>query len=218
MPTWLRILVLCLLLIGLSYHWYRVGIAYGRKRERNTGPYCYKIGYSSPEESYFFEVHHDSKFTEVELGDMVAEAVIALLPAGLKRRGCHGFGEIACEVRDWLLENKGFRFLSYEAEWSCFGWPSVFDNEDWGHERDDNLNRLTAAINSAGYGPEFDDYLGKGLSDITESRKQQLKAKVLEFFAQNVEADYYDLMTELDINLKLVVEICDELFEEGKIY
>jgi Mn-dependent DtxR family transcriptional regulator len=50
-----------------------------------------------------------------------------------------------------------------------------------------------------------------------EVSKEEAKEMVLRLFEQKGELDYVDIAETLDLNLKLVVEICTELEQENRI-
>lgn len=47
--------------------------------------------------------------------------------------------------------------------------------------------------------------------------RDEAKQAVIELFAQKKELDYAGIMSELGLDLKLIVEVCGELEKEGKI-
>ena len=53
--------------------------------------------------------------------------------------------------------------------------------------------------------------------NVVEVSKEQAKEMILKLFEEKGELDYFDIITELDLDLKLVVEICAELEEEKRI-
>lgn len=50
-----------------------------------------------------------------------------------------------------------------------------------------------------------------------EVSREQAKEMILKLFEQKGELDYFEIISELDLDLKLVVEICAELEEEKRI-
>ena len=50
-----------------------------------------------------------------------------------------------------------------------------------------------------------------------EVTREQAREMILKLFEQKGELDYSDIISELDLDLKLVVEICAELEEEKRI-
>ena len=117
--------------------------------------YLYKIGYTSCEESGFWDLWHEQKFTQDDLTNMIAEAIIALKPQihkddeeytdNLQEYFEHYKRE---NIASWLIENKGFKSVDFQEIWSAFGWASVFDINDWESYRDETDKKLVAKINS----------------------------------------------------------------------
>lgn len=131
--------------------------------------YRYKIGYWSHEDSFFVELEHDKKFTEEDLTGMICEAIIWVVRELAKRDVyIHNFSDammphcsqphdIIIDVPTFLVKQRGFRATQYEADWSVFGWPSLFHKDDWGEQRTDRLNDITDFINATGLGKSFDE-------------------------------------------------------------
>ena len=128
--------------------------------------YLYKIGFSTMEESSYSELWHEKKITEKDLTEMIAEAVVALIPIFKKNRSSiHSFENFFYgdfeknDITSWLIKNKGFKKVKYEQEWSAFGWASVFVKSDWITYRDKTNNVITKKVNEAGYDKKDDDFL-----------------------------------------------------------
>lgn len=49
------------------------------------------------------------------------------------------------------------------------------------------------------------------------SEKIKAKKLIIDLFAKKKELDYAEIMSELELDLTVVVEICDDLEREGKI-
>jgi hypothetical protein len=47
--------------------------------------------------------------------------------------------------------------------------------------------------------------------------KEEAKEMILKLFEQKGELDYIEIMSTLDLDLELIVELCAELEKEGKI-
>jgi len=122
--------------------------------------YAYKIGYYSMEESDYVELQHDNKFGDEELTEIIANAVVETIKKLKETCECvHSFQGMYCFITQYLLENCGFKRIKYQFVWSTFGWGSVFDNDNWGDDRGEHLNKITDAVNKAGYTRKDDDFL-----------------------------------------------------------
>lgn len=115
--------------------------------------YHYNIGYHSYEDSEYHILCHEKLFSEDELEDLITAATIRVLEGGLKgkysiRLYCSGpsFEDIIGDVVKELIEKDGFTPLKFDANWSCFGWPSLIIDNDWGRQRDENLNNISSKI------------------------------------------------------------------------
>lgn len=53
--------------------------------------------------------------------------------------------------------------------------------------------------------------------NLMELTREEVKIKILQLYEQDKELDYYDIISRCDIALELVVQICAELENEGKI-
>ena len=130
--------------------------------------YFYNIGYGSPEDSEYYTLIHDDRFDDTDLETMVFEAAEAVIREKQKEthHHLHGYNDISPYVADWLVANKGFRFIEYEAQWTCFGWPSMFVKDDWGDSWDDQpLARLVSHLNSKGFTWKDDDHIRRGIEE-----------------------------------------------------
>ncbi len=124
----------------------------------------YKIGYYSHEESDYVELQHEKKFSDDELTEMIADATVETIKK-MKITGdeTHSFQDIFNYGNDnlvqYLIEKFGFKTIEYELNWSVFGWASLFDKTDWKWDRDNSLDKITEAVNKAGFTRKDDDYL-----------------------------------------------------------
>lgn len=48
-------------------------------------------------------------------------------------------------------------------------------------------------------------------------KKAEAKAQILALFDKKGTADYFDIMNCLDMDLELIIEICNELIDDGKL-
>lgn len=53
--------------------------------------------------------------------------------------------------------------------------------------------------------------------NLMELTREEVKIKILQLYEQDKELDYYDIISRCDIDLELVVQICAELENEGRI-
>lgn len=127
-------------------------------------PYNYKIGYYSHEESDYVELQHEKKFSDNELTEIIAEATVETIKK-MKRVGdsTHDFQDVFEDpsLVQYLIEKFGFKLIEYELYRSVFGWGSVFDKTDWKGDRNNLLDKITEAVNKAGFTRKDDDYLRK---------------------------------------------------------
>lgn len=97
--------------------------------------HIYKIGYGSPEDSYYYEFQHEKKFTEVQLREIIAECITEVMPKVMP----NNFGSCDKKFSSILLDERfeqtmlkhGFIPLKYEAIYYLSGWSSVLDDTDY---------------------------------------------------------------------------------------
>lgn len=122
--------------------------------------YFYEIGYGSPEESSYFSLTHESKLTEDDINAMIIEAIIKVVEDS-DNIYISGYEDVHGSVIKYLVEEKGFKRVKYEARWTIFGWPSLFSQEDWRGQRGKRLDKITEELNKRGYDATYDYYLSK---------------------------------------------------------
>ena len=137
--------------------------------------YLYKIGYGSYEESEYTELAHDKKFSEAELQVMICDCAVKSVKM-IRRPDTeegwdwvHNYQDIDSYVISYLMDDYGFEKVGYEAQWSCFGWPSIFTKDDWS-ERGESINAITDAIIAAGFTIEDDSHLSEALREKRRGR------------------------------------------------
>jgi len=138
--------------------------------------YNYKIGYYSDEGSDCIELQHEKKFSDSELTEMIAEATIDTIKKMKQTRYyTHSFQDIFDDPRfvQYLIEKFGFNLIEYESYWSVFGWASIFDKSDWKESRDDLLNKITEAVNKAGFSRKDDDLIQARIQAISKHWQQR---------------------------------------------
>jgi hypothetical protein len=116
--------------------------------------FVYKVGYGSPEDSECAELTNDAPLDPVQLKYVIHKAVISVLEdiisgkiidVYLHENG-PSYGELHKHVVQKLIDEHGFEPVTYDGEWSCFGWPSVTDESDWKGQRDHDLELLCKVI------------------------------------------------------------------------
>jgi len=128
----------------------------------------YKIGYSTYEESHYIELEHEQKFTHDELTKIIAEAAVAVVKTMVNDKDyVHSFQDVfsrcymdnkKADIEGYLIKEKGFKLIEYAENWYTFGWASIFHKEDWKDNRDDDLNKITDAVNAAGFTKDNDSF------------------------------------------------------------
>lgn len=115
-------------------------------------PFSYKVGYGSYEESQFAELIHEAQYSAEELHAIVVKAIIRVLEGVISKKYdpfLMDDGISYEEVHEFLIEElkaDGFKEVQYQAEWSCFGWPSITDADSWKGQRGDMLDRIFSEI------------------------------------------------------------------------
>lgn len=117
--------------------------------------YKYRIGAHEEDIEFGYELYHKKKFTEKEIIDFVVEAIENLFPeyyaneieeiSNLSDSNLSSFlskpnltlieffwGKRDCEssVCQWLVENKGFRFVEYEVDINMYGRVNLLDDKE----------------------------------------------------------------------------------------
>ena len=113
--------------------------------------YIYNVGFGSYEESEYAQLAFDQELTPDQLHEYVSQAIIKVLsdivesnPRRISYDGV-SYQDIHEDViRE--LKTVGFQEIKFNAEWSCFGWPSLTDQDSWSGQRDDTLDRLYREI------------------------------------------------------------------------
>lgn len=50
-----------------------------------------------------------------------------------------------------------------------------------------------------------------------DMERSEAKAQILELYQKEIQLDYFGIMEHLDIDLELIVELCNELVDDGKL-
>lgn len=94
--------------------------------------HIYKIGYGSPEDSYYYEFQHEKKFTEVQLREIIAECITEVMPNNSHDPKFYAFSTMLLDERfEQTMLKHGFIPLKYEAIYCLSGWSSVLDDTDY---------------------------------------------------------------------------------------
>ena len=104
----------------------------------------YQIGYGSYEDSDIVTLTHTEKFSEEDLEDMLVEYLNSKKNLPNKTdTGKNRLDRIMPEnFIPFLCKKKGFKKLKYTSEFVRFGWPDIFDKNDWKGQRE-GLNSIT---------------------------------------------------------------------------
>jgi hypothetical protein len=125
--------------------------------------YNYKIGYNSHEESDYVELQHEKRFSDEELTEMISESTVEIIKKMKQDDYVHSFQDIFNYgdhgIIKYLKEKYGFKDIEYELCWTVFGWASIFDKSDWEGDRGNHLEKITGAVNEAGFTRNDDDFL-----------------------------------------------------------
>jgi len=102
--------------------------------------YKYKIGYDSPEESCYIELEHEQLFTQQQITEMIGDAIKDITSRDQKPRDEYNqnFEHLFSwhdGIPAYLIQQKGFKQITYDMTWYVFGWASVFEEGDWGTYR-----------------------------------------------------------------------------------
>lgn len=112
----------------------------------NTIKY-YRIGYGSPEDSYYEILTHTKIFTEEDIENMMVEYITKNKRYPYKRHFWENkFDSIVYKFINFLCKKKGFKKLEYTSQFCRFGWASVFDKNDWDKSERGKLDNLTDKI------------------------------------------------------------------------
>jgi len=142
------------------------------RQEKNKNLYSYEIGFWTHEESDYTTLLHEKKFTEDEMIDMIAEAIVEIndkdkfvhdmthidiseeekedMWKELKKQEEYHkrewFEDIYPIVISYLIENKGFKSSSVDMRLDFFGWANPQDKDSWEMECGKIDNKLAKKI------------------------------------------------------------------------
>ena len=121
--------------------------------------YVYNIGYNTYEESEYTQLLHKEKYTIDELRSIIHEACVKAIKKRKKEDFCFvsSYQTIHDKVTNILVEDYGFERVAYQAIWSIFGWPSMFDKNSWEGQRDEENELLNKYLLKNGFTIEDDD-------------------------------------------------------------
>lgn len=107
----------------------------------------YNMGYSTYEESGYYQFYHKRKYSQTEFEKIVAKAVMNWFKGyKVKKKETISFQDIIFNVVEELTNNFGFKKVNFTAEFSVFGWANLLDKKDWEGDRNKQLELLTNSI------------------------------------------------------------------------
>jgi len=115
--------------------------------------YFYNIGYNSYEECPDVTLCHEKQYTRDEIEEIIIKAIRELIPLRKFDYSYQSnFGDILMghdpkqkNVIELLCEKYGFMSIKYTAQFSAFGWASIFDKEDWRTDSE-SLNKIRDGV------------------------------------------------------------------------
>lgn len=113
--------------------------------------FIYNVGFGSYEESEYAQLAFDQELTPDQLHEYVSNAIIKVLSDTVKNKHSRiSYDGVSYQDihEDVIRELKavGFQEIKFNAEWSCFGWPSLTNKDSWSLQRDDKLDQLYREI------------------------------------------------------------------------
>lgn len=109
--------------------------------------HIYNIGYSTYEESEYYQLYHKIKYSQEEFEKIVTKAVTNQFKGHkVKKKERISFQDIISSVVEELTNNFGFKKVDFIAEFSVFGWANLLDKKDWEEDRNKQLELLTNSI------------------------------------------------------------------------
>lgn len=154
--------------------------------------YLYKIGYTSYEEAPQIVLAHEALWTQQEFERLIYEVTAQVIEQTTRvdqkddyREGLYTseqrFEDYYEKVAEVLVEERGFRRVQYQASFMPFGWPSIFNSDDWKSDRDEQLAGLTRFLNERGMTKEAYPYCNdlphKRWEDLDENTRAGLIAR-----------------------------------------
>jgi hypothetical protein len=119
--------------------------------------FLYRVGYTSYEECPQVALCHERRIDSKEFEEMCLScAVDAAKEMIAKDEYVHNFSHLYDRVVYLMVVRHGFAAAEYAGDFRPFGWPSVFDKDDWEKDRDEDLDKLTDRLLAAGLGPADD--------------------------------------------------------------
>ena len=88
--------------------------------------YNYRIGHDDGEAVNYASLIHDEFFTEDEITQMVAEAIMSIVKNDNYTLLSRNLGCMWDGVVDWLIKERQFRVVKIDLEWSASSLGSVF--------------------------------------------------------------------------------------------
>ncbi len=109
--------------------------------------YIYNIGYGTCEESDYFQLCHEIKYSQREFEKIIVKIVMKEFKGHkVEKDEKISFQDILYRLVEELTKNFGFKRVKFTAEFNVFGWANLLDKKDWEEDRNIQLNMLTNAI------------------------------------------------------------------------
>ena len=118
--------------------------------------YIYNFGYGSYEDSVYYQLYHEEKYSEDEFREILHRATVYVLLRHLEEQEEHldkgdedlvyfspRYENLVRDIRDILISDFGFSKLKFEAEVYYFGWANILTKGDWSREQNSNNEKLT---------------------------------------------------------------------------
>ena len=155
--------------------------------------YIYNVGYGTCEESEFWQLLHEKKFTAKQLNKIIEDCILEVLvqiadpTSEYEHLRSPSFQHIMND-RDRsdkyenrflkAMEDQGFQKIKFEQEWSVFGWASALDKDDWKGHTDKDQKALTNRIYKQFIKkrPNYENELKMGVAN-EEQRRREFKRK-----------------------------------------
>jgi hypothetical protein len=160
--------------------------------------FIYNVGYGSYEESEYTQLMFYRELTPDQLHKYVSDAIIRVLTniTNNKYEDLYMYDGISCqEIHEHVIEELktvGFQEITFTAKWSCFGWPSLTNNEYWSGQRDEVLDKLFN---------EIPDDLKTQINEMSKNYRNKRNKEFLESLKENVSISTNDIHDNTKIDL-----------------
>ena len=142
--------------------------------------YLYRVGYGTYEESEHVALSHEKSFTKEDFRKLVVETTVDVVKFVIQKKEeekdieneddkeytdyyLHSFQDVLDDVIKKMIEEHGFSRVEYRAQFSVFGWASLFDKGDWETETkmDVGLNSIRQRLSEEGFSRKNDTFLNE---------------------------------------------------------